>query len=106
MNNDIYPVLVDGLRSPIGKKDGDLIGILPDDLAAMVVKELINRNSFMSKNDIEDLVLGCAFPEGPQGMLLGRAVSLLAGIPKEASAKVVNRFCGSSMDSVHQICLD
>ena len=104
MNNDIYPVLVDGLRSPIGKKDGDLIGILPDDLAAMVVKELINRNSFMSKNDIEDLVLGCAFPEGPQGMLLGRAVSLLAGIPKEASAKVVNRFCGSSMDSVHQIC--
>ena len=55
-------------------------------------------------NYIDDLVLGCAFPEGPQGMLLGRAVSVLAGIPKESSAKVVNRFCGSSMDSVHQVC--
>ena len=103
MNNDIYPVLVDGLRSPIGKKDGDLIGILPDDLAAMVVKELINRNSFMSKNDIEDLVLD-VFSQKDLRNVIGRAVSLLAGIPKEASAKVVNRFCGSSMDSVHQIC--
>ena len=104
MANEIFPVLVDGLRSPIGKKDGELIGILPDDLCSIVVKALLERNDFVSKEDIEDLVLGCAFPEGPQGMLLGRAVSLLAGIPKESCAKVVNRFCGSSMDSVHQIC--
>ena len=104
MKNEIYPVLVDGLRSPIGRKDGDLIGMLPDDLAAKVVKNLMQRNSFIKTKDVEDLVLGCAFPEGPQGMLLGRAVSLLAGIPKESCAKVVNRFCGSSMDSAHQIC--
>ena len=104
MASDIYPVLVDGLRSPIGRKDGEMIGILPDDLCAEVVKVLLERNSFVSSNDIDDLVLGCAFPEGPQGMLLGRAVALLAGIPKESCAKVVNRFCGSSMDSVHQIC--
>jgi len=104
MLDEIFPVLVDGLRSPIGRKDGDLIGMLPDDLAAQVVKKMIDRNSFVSKDSIEDLVLGCAFPEGPQGMLLGRAVSLLAGIPKESCAKVVNRFCGSSMDSVHQVC--
>ena len=104
MENNIYPVLVDGLRSPIGRKDGDLIGMLPDDLAAEVVKVLLERNSFIASKDIEDLVLGCAFPEGPQGMLLGRAVALLAGIPKESCAKVVNRFCGSSMDSVHQVC--
>ena len=101
MANEILPVLVDGLRSPIGKKDGELIGILPDDLCSIVVKALLERNDFVSKEDIEDLVLGCAFPEGPQGMLLGRAVSLLAGIPKESCAKVVNRFCGSSMDSDH-----
>ena len=104
MANDLFPVIVDGLRSPIGRKDGDMIGILPDDLAAEVVKALLERNSFISNKDIEDLVLGCAFPEGPQGMLLGRAVALLAGIPKESCAKVVNRFCGSSMDSVHQVC--
>jgi acetyl-CoA acetyltransferase family protein len=87
-----------------GGKNGELIGMLPDDLAAEVVKALLERNSFLDSKNIEDLVLGCAFPEGPQGMLLGRAVALLAGIPKESCAKVVNRFCGSSMDSVHQVC--
>ena len=103
MSNDRYPVLVDGVRSPIGRKDGGMIGMLPDDLASEVVKALLERNSFIPIESIEDLVLGCAFPEGPQGMLLGRAVSLLSGIPKESCAKVVNRFCGSSMDSVHQV---
>ncbi len=103
MNNELYPVLVDGVRSPIGRKDGEMSGILPDDLAAMVVKSLLERNPKVTPDLIEDLILGCAFPEGPQGMLLGRAVSVLAGLPQETCAKVVNRFCGSSMDSVHQL---
>lgn len=96
-------ILIDGLRSPIGIKKGQLIGIRPVDLAAQVVKALFARNPKVSPDLVEDLVLGCAFPEGSQGMLMARGVSVLAGIPKEAGAKVVNRFCGSSMDALHQV---
>lgn len=96
-------VIIDALRSPIGVKNGQLIGVRPDDLAATVVKGLLDRNPGIKPADVEDVVVGCAFPEGPQGMLLARSVALLAGIPKEAGAKVVNRFCGSSMDAVHQL---
>ncbi|MBT3589935.1 MAG: thiolase family protein [Candidatus Marinimicrobia bacterium] len=96
-------VIIDAVRSPIGLKNGQLVGIRSDDLAAQVVKGLLARNESVSPSAIEDVVLGCAFPEGPQGMIMGRSVSVLAGIPKEAGGKVVNRFCGSSMDAVHQL---
>ena len=96
-------VIIDAVRSPIGLKNGNLVGIRPDDLAAQVVKGLMNRNPDVSQDAIEDVVLGCAFPEGPQGMIMGKSVSILAGIPKEAGGKVVNRFCGSSMDALHQL---
>ncbi len=96
-------VIVDAVRSPIGVKNGELVGIRPDDLAAQVVKGLFKRHPSFPPADIEDVVAGCAFPEGPQGMLLARSVALLAGIPKEAGGKVVNRFCGSSMDAIHQL---
>ncbi len=96
-------VIIDAVRSPIGLKNGQLVGIRSDDLAAQVVKGLLARNESVSPSAIEDVVLGCAFPEGPQGMIMGRSVSVLAGIPKEAGGKVVNRFCGSSMDVVHQL---
>ncbi len=96
-------VIVDAVRSPIGVKNGKLIGIRADDLCAQVVKGLLHRNPNVAADRIEDVVVGCAFPEGPQGMLLARSVALLAGIPKEAGAKVVNRFCGSSMDALHQL---
>jgi len=52
---------------------------------------------------VEDLVMGCAFPEGPQGMLIGRSVGILAGLSVNTGGKVVNRFCGSSMDALHQV---
>ncbi len=96
-------VIVDAVRSPIGVKNGNLMGIRPDDLSAQVVKGLLKRNPNLKPEMIEDVVLGCAFPEGPQGMLMARSVAVLAGIPKEAGGKVVNRFCGSSMDAVHQL---
>ncbi|MFC1785594.1 thiolase family protein [Candidatus Neomarinimicrobiota bacterium] len=96
-------VIVDAVRSPIGVKNGKLVGIRPDDLSAQVVKALLKRNPNLKPEMIEDVVLGCAFPEGPQGMIMGRSVAVLSGIPKEAGAKVVNRFCGSSMDAVHQL---
>ncbi len=96
-------MIIDAVRSPIGVKNGQLIGIRPDDLAAQVVKGLLKRNPQLKPEHVEDLVLGCAFPEGPQGMLMARSVSVLAGLPVTTSGKVVNRFCGSSMDAVHQL---
>jgi len=96
-------VIVDAVRSPMGVKKGNLVGIRADDLAAQVVTGLLDRQPDLPKEAIEDVVLGCAFPEHTQGMLMARGVSLLAGIPQETGGKVVNRFCGSSMDSVHQL---
>jgi acetyl-CoA acetyltransferase family protein len=96
-------VIIDAVRSPIGVKNGNMVGIRPDDLAAQVVKGLLARNENVSSDEIEDLILGCAFPEGPQGMLMAKGVAILAGIPETTGGAVVNRFCGSSMDAVHQI---
>ena len=101
--NEKFSVIIDGIRSPIGLKNGVMLGILPDELAAQVIKKLMNRNSNIDPNLVEDLILGCAFPEGPQGMLMARGVEILADLPTQSAAKVVNRFCGSSMDSVHQV---
>jgi acetyl-CoA acyltransferase len=96
-------VIIDAVRSPIGIKNGQLVGIRPDDLAAQVIKGLLARNENVKPEDVEDVVVGCAFPEGPQGMIIGRSVAILAGIPKESGGKVVNRFCGSAMDALHQL---
>ena len=96
-------VIIDAVRSPIGTKNGQLVGIRPDDLTAQVIKGLLARNEKVKPKDIEDVVVGCAFPEGPQGMIIGRSAAILAGIPKEAGGKVVNRFCGSAMDGLHQL---
>ena len=101
MNKDTF--IIDGLRSPIGLKNGKLIGMRPDDLATDIVKGLLDRNESINHKNIEDIVIGCAFPEGSQGMLMARGISIMSGIPKEAGAKVVNRLCGSSMDAAHQI---
>ena len=96
-------VIIDAVRSPIGVKNGNMVGIRPDDLAAQVVKGLLARNSSINPDKIEDFILGCAFPEGPQGMLMAKGVAILSGIPETVGGAVVNRFCGSSMDAVHQI---
>lgn len=98
-------VIVDAVRSPIGIKDGELIGIRPDDLCAQVIREILKRNNSVKPKDIEDIILGCAFPEGPQGMLMAKGVSILSGIPETSGGAVVNRWCGSSMDAVHQISM-
>lgn len=96
-------LIIDAVRSPIGIKNGNMIGIRADDLAAQVVKGLMGRNPNVSPDTVEDVVVGCAFPEGPQGMIIGRSVAILAGLPDEVPGKVVNRFCGSSMDALHQL---
>lgn len=98
-----YSVIVDAVRSPIGLKNGEMIGMRPDDITAQVVKALLERNPAVKPDEVEDLVLGCAFPEGNQGMLMGRGVALLAGLPNTTTGSTVNRFCGSSMDALHQL---
>ena len=98
-----YSVIVDAVRSPIGLKNGEMIGMRPDAITAQVVKALVDRNPALKPEMVEDLVLGCAFPEGNQGMLMGRGVALLAGFPVTTTGSTINRFCGSSMDALHQI---
>ncbi|MEA3288437.1 MAG: thiolase family protein [Candidatus Marinimicrobia bacterium] len=98
-----YSVIVDAVRSPIGLKNGQMIGMRPDDITAQVVKGLMARNPAVKPEMVEDLVLGCAFPEANQGMLMGRGVALLAGLPVTTTGSTVNRFCGSSMDALHQL---
>ena len=99
----IESFIIDGARSPIGTKNGQMVGVRSDDLAAQVIQGLMQRNANIPVETVEDVVVGCAFPEGPQGMLMARSISVLANRPIESGAKVVNRFCGSSMDSVHQL---
>jgi len=96
-------VIIDGVRSPIGTKGSPLIGMRPDEIAGQVIKGLLDRNKALNINDVEDVSLGCAFPEGPTGMLVARGASILAGIPETAAANVINRYCGSAMTSLHMI---
>ena len=101
MSTESY--IMDGTRSPIGTKNGQMVGVRSDDLTAQVIQGLMKRNENVPSEAVEDVVVGCAFPEGPQGMLMARSISVLAELPIESGAKIVNRFCGSSMDSVHQL---
>jgi len=89
-------------RSPFTLANkGQLAKVRPDDLAAEVVKGLIKNNS-VNVDDVEDLILGCAFPEAEQGMNLARNVVFLSGLPHSVGGVTVNRFCASSMQAIHQ----
>ena len=83
---------------PAGK--GALARVRPDDLAAQVVRGLIERTG-VNPADIEDIIMGCAFPEGEQGFNVARLVGLLADLPLSVGGMTVNRFCGSSMSAIH-----
>lgn len=88
-------------RSPFTPaKKGDLASVRADAMAARVVADLVKRTG-VNPDDIEDLILGCAFPEGEQGFNMSRLVSLMADLPQSLGAVTVNRFCGSSMTSIH-----
>jgi acetyl-CoA acyltransferase len=79
---------------------GALTKVRPDDLAAQVVEALIARTGVPAE-DIEDVIVGCAFPEGEQGMNVARLIALLAHLPIATAGTTVNRFCGSSMQAIH-----
>jgi acetyl-CoA acyltransferase len=88
-------------RSPFHfARKGALARVRPDDLAGGVVRALVERAG-VDPGSIEDVGLGCAFPEGEQGMNLGRIVGVIAGLPRAVAGQTVNRFCGSSMQAIH-----
>jgi acetyl-CoA acyltransferase len=94
-------VIVAAARTAVGKaKKGGFASKRPDELAAVVVTELLKRVPALDPADIDDVILGCAFPEGEQGMNIGRLVSLRAGLPVSVSAETVNRFCSSGLQSI------
>lgn len=88
-------------RSPFDfAKKGSLAGVRPDTLGAQVVQGLLQRID-LDPALIEDVILGCAYPEAAQGNNLARIVGLLAGLPQQVGGMTVNRFCGSSMQAIH-----
>ncbi len=88
-------------RSPFTfARKGELAKVRPDETAAQVVKGLVERSG-VNADDLEDLIMGCAFPEGEQGFNAGRMVGFLAGLPQSTAGMTLNRFCGSSMQSIH-----
>jgi acetyl-CoA acyltransferase len=94
-------VIVSAVRTAVGKApSGALRSTRPDDLAATVLKEALRRAPGISASDVDDVILGCAMPEAEQGLNVARIASLRAGIPVEASAVTVNRFCASGLQAI------
>lgn len=97
-------VIVDGVRSPIGKAGKDKSyyrEIRADDLATLCVRRLLERNPRLDPAEIEDVVWGCANQSGEQGFNLGRMIGLLAGLPVEVAGTTVDRQCGSSLQALN-----
>jgi 3-oxoadipyl-CoA thiolase len=94
-------VIVDAVRTPIGKYKGALKDVRPDDLGALVIKALVERNSEMPVEAIEEVVLGNANGAGEDNRNVARMSSLLAGLPVEVGATTINRLCGSGLDAVN-----
>jgi acetyl-CoA acyltransferase len=94
-------VIVSALRTAVGKAPrGALKETRPDDMAGTVIRAAIERTPGLEPDMIEDVILGCANPEAEQGMNVARQASWLAGIPKEASAVTINRFCSSGLQAI------
>src|SRR6202011_1103769 len=94
-------VIVSSVRTAVGKASkGSLRATRPDDLAAATIKEAVARAKGLDPKEIEDVIIGCAMPEAEQGMNVARLISLRAGLPIEAAAMTVNRYCASGLQTV------
>lgn len=94
-------VIVSSVRTPVGKAfKGSLRATRPDDLAALAIREALARVPGLDAKEIDDVILGCAMPEGEQGMNVARIASLRAGLPIETSAMTINRFCSSGLQAI------
>ena len=79
---------------------GELKSLRPEDILAQVIKKLISPSN-LNKDDIEDVIVGCAFPEGEQGFNIGKVVTFMCDLPRSVAGMTVNRWCGSSMQAIH-----
>jgi acetyl-CoA acyltransferase len=96
-----HAVLVSAVRTPVGKApNGALRHVRPDELAAVVLREALDRAPDVDPGEIDDVIVGCAMPEAEQGLNVARIAALRAGLPVSASAVTVNRFCASGLQSI------
>src|SRR5438128_2795623 len=94
-------VIVSAVRTPVGRAyKGSLRATRPDDLAALSIKQALARVPGLEAKEIDDVILGCAMPEGEQGMNVARIAALRAGLPVETSAMTINRFCSSGLQAI------
>ncbi len=96
-------VITATVRTPVGRAPrGVLKDTRPDDLAALVIEHVLQRVPSLVPEDVEDVILGCAIPEGPQGMNIARIAALKSGLPHTVPAQTVNRFCSSGLQTISQ----
>lgn len=94
-------VIVSAVRTAVGKAPkGTLKNTRPDDLGAAAIKEAVSRVENLNVNEIDDVIMGCAFPEAEQGMNVARTAAIEAGLPVEVSAMTVNRYCSSGLQTI------
>jgi acetyl-CoA C-acetyltransferase len=94
-------LIVAAARTPIGRaRKGSLADVRPDDLVAFAIRSALRQVPELEPGEIVDVMVGCAFPQGKQGMNLGRRAALLAGLPKRVPGTTVNRFCASSLQTI------
>ncbi len=94
-------IIVSAVRTPVGKaKRGGLATVRPDEMAAATIQALLQRTPNLDPAQIEDVVIGCAFPEGEQGLNMARMIALRAGLPDSVPAETINRYCASGVQSI------
>jgi acetyl-CoA acyltransferase len=97
-------VIVSAVRTPVGKaKRGGLATVRPDEMAATAIQALLQRTPTLDPAQIEDVVIGCAFPEGEQGLNMARMIALRAGLPDSVPAETINRYCASGVQSIAHV---
>ena len=97
-------VVVSAVRTPVGKaRRGGLATVRPDEMAATVIRALLERTPNLDPAQIEDVVIGCAFPEGEQGLNMARMIALRAGLPDSVPAETINRYCASGVQSIAHV---
>jgi len=97
-------VIVSAVRTPVGKaKRGGLATVRPDEMSAAAIQALLQRTPNLDPAEIEDVVIGCAFPEGEQGLNMARMIALRAGLPDTVPAETINRYCASGVQSIAHV---
>src|SRR5919197_833509 len=92
--------IVDAVRTPVGRYGGSLASVRPDDLAAIVIRAIVDRSG-VDPSAVEDVVLGCANQAGEDNRNVARMAALLAGLPVEVAGQPVNRLCGSGLQAIN-----